>query len=909
VTLTPEYGDSFNGVTDYSFTLETSIDDDINDGAAKLSYLIENPNNADLSFSFDTYDLDDDSWIDEDEDIIVWEGVNGNFYDDNDEGDTVNFSKIVITDDAEFGGGPVDSDRSNGNENVNWLNIDPDQTDDILDLKVTAWIDRNDNHIVDPGEYQSTVETMNFYDPSTLSANAVIDSDNLQVGSSDIDVDVTFEHNVNVNYVQMNDWNVAVFKDGRAQALSDASILSDAEDMGGDVNALGVDLESYDSNDDDLNKILYSPDLTIGTGNYTVRVGYTDDSDYEDWTWASSRSEAFTVLEGNNGDVDGFEVSSATKDAYYYECVDLGDDNAEGGEGDNADTNYACEDLVLRSGVKAITYTAQAIEDTEADDPVALESSNVRVKVVVALQNSWADGTKLSIAGSSKVLTDSNDSAVIYGRTDAEGKFDFTVTDSSAADGNEYGVWVYYLDQAGHWIQNIYYDDLTRTTGDWLDNEYENAAVDSFAFAKNILAGSNVSATLEAEDQFGEPISKLGTKDLKVNIVDADDDTKLDKTATLVNGAATFTWSNYLAKGDTASIDATLFTGANVDSGTEVDSDTATVYNPEATGDVIADAEATGVVTYSDFVIGDSWSTDNDADTVAPADADKIEHHVVVEDTKGAGLPAAVVTVAGKGLLFEDDADQGTYYADSITVVANEQGEIDVNVWAHKVGEIVITTTSGGKSATTTLTTELNDSLTVDDVLISWNAPKHPAVNKLYVVSTSVTDKWGNGLPGATVDFNTDGVLQVNGDDQKTKDANSYGKATVYVGGVKNLSGVGSITAEITDLVIPADSIEGGELDLSSTIENGESTSITREVLVGTDATAAAGKLAGKLKVTAWNATGSAVQVYVGGKLVATRTASAKTFKFKLAGLAKGTKNVTVKVAGSTYFKDVVTIK
>jgi hypothetical protein len=325
-------------------------------------------------------------------------------------------------------------------------------------------------------------------------------------------------------------------------------------------------------------------------------------------------------------------------------------------------------------------------------------------------------------------------------------------------------------------------------------------------------------------------------------------------------------------------------------------SDTVSLYNPESANAVnVASAISDKPITYDAFITGTSDAATN----VAPADADAFEYAGTVVDASGVGIPGAVVTVAGSGLQFRKDST-GDYYKDSITVAADAAGAFDLQVWAHKISSagITITTTSGGKSATTKLTTIANGAtggtanvVTAADLVFSWNAPEAGVnVDSTYIVTAKVADKWGNPVAGANLDFSADGALQVNSlDAVNNKVTNASGVVRVYIRSLAKTLGVGTVIATLDEVTIAGTALT--DLDVSTT--SAEEDVLTADLQVYNAPKVSIVKAATS-SATVKNASGRTVKIVRGSK-VSTKVATSNSFKITVKG---GTGAVKVYVDG-----------
>lgn len=864
--IEPNSGTSMIGTLDYKFF---DLNVEIDAGSAYQGYQmlrIDNPTGADIVLSdngdfyagWDVYvksgsnlvSADAVEWnVEEDEytydDTVLYIDLSSNSYSDNDD-----YAEVYIGTAEESG---------------------------TVELTLTNWSDRNFDGVMGPLEKAngSATEKLTFVDASKITPIVSLlqsyDGDLIDGSDTSIETSTKFSPAVNVDYMNTGDWYVTLYEGTVNRDLESYDNVT--------IGSANVEIMDYQGTDSNDNAIEHEIDLwyedefdfdTFGTGKFQARAVYDTGDGSDPYEFRGSRSNIVELYD--DGEFANLAITADDANVIVYE-----------------------NDIDVRSGTKALTFTVEATD--EFDDLVS------SLPIVVRVDNYDTEGNlgteTIGLTGRSYVsVEDGADQGVdVSGKTNSKGEFTFTVNVSDALDGSDFDL------QIGSYLGS---GDI-----DWSEDlNYSVYFVDAFADEvtsnKSVFAGANPAITYEVIDQFGEPTSvdSEGQK-LKIEITDDSDSDLLKKSGDVVNGAVTISFANYLDVGETSTISAVLYTGLSSTNSLDVSIDSVALYNPAASGSIDSAAEVEGFITYDDFIVGKLSTLQEADDTVeAPASEDSELIEGSVQDVDGRDLPAAVVTITGKGLQFEDTEEAGTYTVNSITVIADENGYFGVNVWSHEVSEdgIKVTIASGGKSATVKFITDWTTP-DADQLMISWNIPAHPAVGKTYVVTSSLTDKWGNAIPSGKIEFTTDGVLEVNGRDSTVKSVNASGKASVFIRGYRQLEGFGGLTAIVTEADVNG-STAGGVVALG-----GGEELLSKELFVGMDGNATAGKNKGVLRVAAWNAAGNTVVVKVGNKVVATRTANSNAFKFRLTGIKSGDKDVTVRVDGNTYFKAPVTIK
>ena len=705
---------------------------------------------------------------------------------------------------------------------------------------VTAWIDTDEDEVrEDSDKYPSKTETVTFYDPSAVT---VIPRIERFVDSS---------ANVRLNADNDGDLGVSV---GFSPALN-----LDQVDLG------NITFTSSAGASGDNFTAAYLKGLT--THSAAGRIFGTIDEGGAGSALDLAAGTAYTVTTTVNSvatTTAGYTVPAQTDTATDITSV------GTAAVGDDLNSSQSTTTVGLRSGVKEFTYTNTA----------NAEKAGVATYAVVTATD-LATGATLQVGG--KTLKEGQ-AALVPGSTDSSGKFAVTVAASSATTGEDYTVKFYVLKIDGT------YSTATAYTATYAAGAPTTATLDA-----DIIAGTTAATKMTVKDQFGKAISVSSAgKALYVKFT-ATNTTNLKQYVAVAAGSASVSFANYLSKGQSDTVTATVGTGANDTDWASISlSDTVSLYNPENANAVnVASAIADKPITYDAFITG----TADAATNVAPADADAFEYAGSVVDASGVGIPGAVVTVSGAGLQFRKDST-GDYYKDSITVAADAAGAFDLQVWAHKISSagITITTTSGGKSATTKLTTIANGAtggtanvVTAADLVFSWNAPATGVnVDETYIVTAKVADKWGNPVAGANLDFSADGALQVNSlDAVNNKITNASGVVRVYIRSLTKTLGVGTVTATLDEVTIAGTALT--DLDVAST--SAEEDVLTADLQVFKAPTAVITKAANSSAVVK-NVLGRTVKIVRGTKST-TKTPSTSTYKITVKG-GKGTVKVYV---------------
>ncbi len=261
------------------------------------------------------------------------------------------------------------------------------------------------------------------------------------------------------------------------------------------------------------------------------------------------------------------------------------------------------------------------------------------------------------------------------------------------------------------------------------------------------------------------------------------------------------------------------------------------------------------------------------------------------------------VTLAGKGLLFKftTAGSKDIYATDSITVPADADGKYSVSVWSQKAGTQTVTITSG--SAKSLVEIKFAQALATAGTSLVIDAPANVLPGRTLVVTATLTDKFGNPVAVSTnadVEATYEGPGLLVGTMPDVFDAN--GKLTFRVLLGANETGSSTVTVKYDQA--SDDDFTGtatGDLDLvkTATITIG---AVAAKVVAGVSGGT------GKFNVAVTNAAGKQVVVKVAGKFFRSfsGTAAKRTVALKA---PKGKHKVTVFVGGKLVATKTITVK
>jgi len=779
-------------------------------------------------------------------------------------------SGTAVTDsDTSTGGDTGQVNRADVSTQNNALVIATDETTDNVTLYVTAWLDRNDNGVVDSFEDSSNRQTVVLYSPANVTATTAMSSA-VTREADDVMATVVYGLGINENWVD-TDTSVAFYLDG-------VSLATDTSDGGTNSNVsnasdgIVLPLVGGSGTLDSLDRITtvanYTGDSADNVaGIYSARAIYTASSPD---VFIGSPSAALDLSDGSNADVDKILASVTSTDDILY---------------DKATT---ANEAQLRTGTKSVTVNAQAYDGTEK-----LLESNIKVKAVVTGRTVTA-GNNLSVTAAAGTITEALETITANAFTDASGKVSFTVNALLGTKSDAFDIEISVLDTNGDYVV-----ETNNTSGD-LDVKWVDGALTSFAAEGGSYAsGSSVAVTVNAEDQFGVGMDATASGALSVYAVavlgGVETPETYSATVSTSGGAASMSFANFATEGTSQILKVSLYEGRSVVSSPAALS--VSVYNTlESASITMADSFSTAIH-YTDFAEGKV------ATLVAPITSETVVATVsgTVLNANNVGQPGALVTLSGEGVLFKDEVN---YSLGSITTKANEFGTFSVTASSHEVSSAghAISVTADGLTDSTLLKTFLPNTIADENLQFSWNFPANLVKNTTYALTATLMDSWGNPINATdptTASAGTDfgiaftgtGSVEINGVAATVyKNFTSKGEATVFVRSIKDVAGPGSVTASLgaeaqyntSESATSTSTLAA--MSATNTVDNLETvwdetlwaSSLTVEVdvldaapvVASSDTKVNVGTFSGKLVVYALNAAGSEVSYKIAGKWV-----------------------------------------
>ena len=591
--------------------------------------------------------------------------------------------------------------------NNNTIKIDSGYTDGNSAYKVTAWLDADNDDVIDGTELASTEQTVSFIKLSNLSATTT----------------------VGTTYV------------GGTEATSQTTLSgfnADQAAANGNTHAVTVQWKLFHNST--LTELASGASTTLSSGVYSSTQG----------TGSLASGDVVTAQAKLDGVVIGNLAQSSAVSTYIANL----DATTVGGSAANTSNEVAIDG----------TYQVQAY----ATDSTPAKVAGRSVSVAVTTNATLSTTKTLTIAGvtysSNAALPGASGVAKLTGTTNADGKFlvsassngfglgdqvTFAFTGDIASD----SVTTTQVAKAYHGVLNNL-EGLTTAiqSGGSVSislsvyDQFGNLAPDAFD-ARAQLAGSS-RATTQATTASNVVIPVVGGK-ATLTVIDNGSGTgtnlydinfiKRDPTAGGYGSNSSNSLGTLTIQVKTA---ADLVPGKVTISNATKGTDLKYTYNTGVQG---ASNNAADVATF-DFGSYDSRTGAGTAPSVNSQYV-TIAGNVSSATTStytGVAIPGVAVTVAGSGLQFKTTLGSGAtvYTTDSITVTTDASGNYSVQAWSHKTGAVVVTVTSG--AVVESLTANFDPAAAGSGSALSLTAPSFTLPGKTITVSALLVDKYGN---------------------------------------------------------------------------------------------------------------------------------------------------------------------
>jgi hypothetical protein len=566
---------------------------------------------------------------------------------------------------------------------------------------------------------------------------------------------------------------------------------------------------------------------------------------------------------------------------------------------------------IIRAKSTSVAFKAQVtvIPDAAANYNAP---AGIPARVVVS---GYADlGTTTLTIGGKTIDATATSALTVDTTTDASGLVNFTVNADKGLNGEKFKIKVQALDKTSGYVS---------TSATAVDNEKEftyTTAVETKVttdlvdnLVVNTAKGGTVSFGVAVYDQFGAPYSS--TKGFKVFATSAagspSSGATVSTSVVLSNGKGTISYTDNSTANGSVDLTLTVKEQTTTSSGLYT---AALAGGLDFSGTVAVHTVASSAVTvltgtntsngspaveYVDFKSGDTRTG-----LIAPAlatTAQTFAGKALAAD--GSAVPGALVTITAPGVQFYDGTS--TYGIGSITVRTNATGDYAFSYYSQKSGKQNLVVTSGA-AAKTVVSSEFAAPTyaKASKVAISGLASILPGRTSVYAVS--VTDKFGNAVEDATAKVS----VSYTGPGYFTSDLSAItvvsAKGTLSLTLLAGAADLGTGTLTVKSYGI--DNASTSDADKKDDVVATQAIQIGAAPVVAPAATAAVSGSTGKFYVSATNAAAKKVVVKVAGKFFRsfTGTAAKKTVALKA---PKGKHKVTVFVGGKLVTTKTITVK
>jgi hypothetical protein len=572
---------------------------------------------------------------------------------------------------------------------------------------VTAWIDNNDDGLIDTTEYVSPTRTVRFLKTADVAFTTTWDT--LVLGGSTYVAHVTIA-GVNISQI--------------ASSVIDVDFLADGASTDAGVTA------TYSS----------TAAALVATASQAIVAGvYSAQADYGTVNYGSA---VYKTVGAAATDVSGVATPAAANSA-----------NVNAGAVKTGTTAMA-----ISSQVKYwSTYGngSQVESDVAAGVPA----------VVTITKTTLASGSTVTAGG--KTLASTGTSISFDTTTNALGKvaFDLAATgtkgtvvtvvvkvedENTATDDGVVGTGT----TGGFFTSSA----LTLTWGDATVATTDLSTALGFGGEMGIAKGSTNTLSYDIRDNFGASSAVAGTYRVSLALSSITGGASWSGAAAVSGGKASYTFTdNTITATGVYTVTATLEklnTGGTAYDSVNTTTTIVRVGSSAATAITTTTKATAGLaIDVKDFVTADLRL---DANSVSyPYTATGFQVTGLVKSSTGAPIAGAAVTVSAAGVAFAaPQSGNFTTYTDanltvgSATVYTNASGAYSVTAWSHTAGTNTFTVTTGAVSATTSQTWAF--AVVVDkDTTITISAPASTPAASVAKGSVTLNDKWGNVIKAA----------------------------------------------------------------------------------------------------------------------------------------------------------------
>jgi len=332
---------------------------------------------------------------------------------------------------------------------------------------------------------------------------------------------------------------------------------------------------------------------------------------------------------------------------------------------------------------------------------------------------------------------------------------------------------------------------------------------------KKVAAKSTNTVTFTVTDAFGAPVAGELVSlaiDSSNDVNDGADTKTIPSVKTDAAGKVSYTWTDAgSAALDTDSITATSTTDSTV-TATAVIAYATTVpviatltgyYNRDETGTTYTDLVPAGAMltaAYGSYTVVSAMDYSKAITLDTSATDSQIKFQYVAKDSAGAvvtGVPVTITASAG-GHILDSCTGASAKVVTSLTCYPATGGLITFNTIATGAAGVVYTVTAGTVSSTATVSTK-NAAADARYVAITGDTTGTTFTTTKPLLTAKVTDRFGNGVPDATLTFTHTGVGSISGGAKfSTYTTDKTGAVSFYLDSTNEGSATISVAAAAT---------------------------------------------------------------------------------------------------------------
>jgi hypothetical protein len=539
--------------------------------------------------------------------------------------------------------------------------------------------------------------------------------------------------------------------------------------------------------------------------------------------------------------------------------------------------------------------------------------AGIPAKVIISGRNGM--GTSTFTLGGKTVSATSTADLEFATQTDATGLINFTITADKAVASESFTVTVQALDKTGGYVSTTV--DAAGTIGASNATTYTFATAAATKVARIGLVGNevlsttkggNVSFDVTVYDQFGAPFQSTNGYKVFASTSGAQASGATVAASALTSaGKATISYTDNSTVNGLTTLQVRVFEQTTPTSGVYT-----TAVDPGSTASVdvvvyTVTSNAVSVLTGTNssstptIEYGDFEAVDTRKGNIAPSlssVAQTIAGKALAAD--GSALPGVPVKIALAGAQF--NTSLGTWAIDSITVMTNATGDYSVTYRSQKAGKQTLVITSGSATKSVDSSTFAAAAQAAISGVVITGAATLPS-GRSTVYSVKITDDWAN-----TVEFAGKVSVSYSGPGYFTTDLGAItafgSKGTLTLTLIAGSADIGEGTLTVTS---------SGADDLTSTdAQKKDNVVATQSIKIGEAPVVTSARIVGSTKrmfvAVEGNTLGRSVVVKVAGKTFKTLKGSTAEKSYAVAA-PKGSHKVTVFVGGKLIATKTISVK